>query len=80
MKTPLCSSVPMKLSHCCRRARAMPFAGARPAAGKRSATYCRIAAFSVSTSPSSVRKVGTMPSGLIWRKSDPSGRRLARSR
>ena len=66
----------MKHSHCCRRARSIPLAGARFAPGKRSATYCRIAAFSVSRSPSSVRSVGTMPSGLIWRKSEPSGRRL----
>src|SRR5437588_654294 len=50
----------------------MPGPVAMPACGKRSATYCRIAAFSVSTSPSSVRSVGTSPSGLTCRKSEPS--------
>ena len=51
-------------SHCCSRARAMPPRGARFASGKRSATYCRIAAFSVSSAPSSMRIAGTRPSGL----------------
>src|SRR3954453_8927790 len=50
----------------------MPGPVAMPACGKLSATYCRIAAFSVSTSPSSVRKVGTSPSGFTLRKSEPS--------
>ena len=34
MNTALCSSVPMKHSHCCSRARSMPLAGARSASRK----------------------------------------------
>ena len=64
----------------CRQSRAidaagcvrLPSAAEMPAFGKRSATYCRIAAFSVSTVPSSVRRAGTKPSGLTLRKSEPS--------
>jgi hypothetical protein len=46
--------------------------------GKRPATYCSTAGFSVSSAPSSVTSTGTWPIGLILRKSEPSATRFAR--
>src|SRR4051812_29066137 len=62
----------MKHSHCCSFERSMPGLAPMLESDNRSATCCRIAAFSVSVTPSSVRTTGTRPSGLTAWKSEPS--------
>ena len=64
---PLCSSVAMKFTSSKKCHRLMPLEGISCDCGAFSVRYCRITAFSVSTSPPSISSAGTAPLGLMLR-------------